>query len=61
MPDSRGKRNAFARSEKVARLIRIPKQYFRLVLNRDSELYKELTRIHAERKQKLIDIKAKSH
>jgi len=57
MPDSRGKRNAFARSDKVARLIKIPKEYFRLVLNRDSELYKELTKIHAERKQKMIDIK----
>ena len=57
MPDSKGKRNAFARSDKISRLIKISKEYFRLVLNRDSELYKELTRIHAERKQKVIDIK----
>lgn len=57
MPDSKGKRNAFARSDNVSKLIKIPKEYFRLVLNRDSELYKELTKIHAERKQKMIDIK----
>ena len=57
MPDSKGKRNAFARSDKSSRLIKIPKEYFRLVLNRDSELYKELTRIHEAQKQKLQEIK----
>ena len=57
MPDSQGKRNAFARSDKASRLIKIPKEYFRLVLNRDSELYKELSKIHEARKQKLQEIK----
>jgi len=57
MPDSKGKRNAFVRSDKISRLIKIPKDYFRLVLNRDSDLYKELLRIHTERNVKLHDIK----
>ena len=57
MPDSKGKRNAFARSDKSSRLIKIPKEYFRLVLNRDSDLYKELTKLHEARKQKLQEVK----
>lgn len=57
MPDSKGKRNAFARSDKESRLIKIPKEYFRLVLNRDSDLYKELTKLHDARKQKLQEVK----
>jgi CRP-like cAMP-binding protein len=57
MPDSKGKRNAFVRSDKISRLIKIPKDYFRLVLNRDSDLYKELLRIHTERNVKLHEIK----
>ena len=48
MPDSRGKRNAFARSDKEARLIKIPKEYFRLVLNRDNDLFKELKQKHSK-------------
>ncbi|NIQ16724.1 MAG: cyclic nucleotide-binding domain-containing protein, partial [Candidatus Dadabacteria bacterium] len=42
MPDSTGKRNAFARADKEARLVKIPKEYFRLMLNRDSELFESL-------------------
>ncbi len=55
MPDSKGKRNAFARAEKASRLIKIPKEYFRLILNRDSDLAKELKKKHEEQKQKLKD------
>lgn len=55
MPDGKGKRNAFARTEKESRLIKIPKEYFRLVLNRDSDLAKELKKKHEEQKQKLKD------
>ncbi|MEE9552368.1 MAG: cyclic nucleotide-binding domain-containing protein [Gammaproteobacteria bacterium] len=51
MPDSRGKRNAFARTDKKSRLILIPKEYFRLVLNRDSELAQSLKLEHAKQKQ----------
>ena len=57
MPDSKGKRNAFARSDKISRLIKIPKEYFRLVLNRDSDLYKELTKMHSARTRKLQEAK----
>jgi CRP-like cAMP-binding protein len=55
MPDSKGKRNAFARSDKESRLVKIPKEYFRLVLNRDSDLAKELKKKHESQKQKLKD------
>ena len=57
MPDSKGKRNAFARSDNEARLIKIPKDYFRLVLNRDSDLAKELKKKHEEQKQKLKNVR----
>ncbi|OGT66621.1 MAG: hypothetical protein A2993_00420 [Gammaproteobacteria bacterium RIFCSPLOWO2_01_FULL_47_190] len=55
MPDTKGKRNAFARTENESRLIKIPKEYFRLVLKRDSELAKELKKKHEDQKQKLKD------
>ena len=55
MPDAKGKRNAFARTENESRLIKIPKEYFRLVLKRDSELAKELKKKHENQKQKLKD------
>jgi CRP-like cAMP-binding protein len=55
MPDAKGKRNAFARTENESRLIKIPKEYFRLVLKRDSELAKELKKKHEDQKQKLKD------
>lgn len=42
LPGSSGQRSAFARTHGVARLVRIPKEYFRLVLNRDSELARTL-------------------
>ena len=42
LADDAGKRNAYVRTEGVSRLIQIPKEYFRLVINRDSELAKEL-------------------
>ena len=48
MPDSKGKRNAFARADKEARLVKIPKEYFRLMLNRDSELAESLKKSKAE-------------
>ncbi|MEX2353981.1 MAG: cyclic nucleotide-binding domain-containing protein [Gammaproteobacteria bacterium] len=42
LPGSTGIRSAYARSNDKARLIRIPKAYFRLILNRDSELAESL-------------------
>ena len=52
MPDSKGKRSAFARSDDETRLIKIPKEFFRLVLNRDSELAKSLKKKHEVQKEK---------
>jgi len=53
LPGSSGIRNAYARSNGKARLIRIPKAYFRLILNRDSELAKALSEAgKTQRKQR---------
>ncbi len=51
LPGSSGIRNAYARSQDKARLIRIPKAYFRLILNRDSELAASLENIGKKQKQ----------
>ncbi|MCS3903155.1 CRP-like cAMP-binding protein [Methylohalomonas lacus] len=45
MPDSDGKRNAYVRMEQQGRLLKIPKQYFRLLLDRDSKLAETLSKI----------------
>ncbi len=45
LTNQQGKRNCYVRSNGVSRLIRIPKGYFRLVLNRDAELEKALKEI----------------
>lgn len=42
LAEDRGKRNAYVRTDGTARLIQIPREYFRLILNRDSELAREL-------------------
>jgi CRP-like cAMP-binding protein len=42
MPGSSGKRNAYARTDKETRLIKIPKSYFKLALKRDSTLALDL-------------------
>lgn len=42
MPDSKGKRNAFVRANDTTRLIKIPKEYFRLILTRDDEIAAQL-------------------
>jgi len=53
MPGSTGERNAYARANGIARLIKIPKEYFRLVLNRDSEVAKSLLmKGQAQKKQR---------
>ena len=56
MPDSRGKRNAFARTDTKSKLIKIPKDYFRLILNRDSTLYQELKKTHEMQNKQRHDI-----
>lgn len=54
MPGSSGQRNAYARTSGIARLIQVPKAYFRLLLNRDSALVQALQRI-GEKQQTAID------
>ena len=56
MPDSKGKRNAFARTDAKSKLIKISKDYFRLILNRDSELYQELKSTHEKQNKQRHDI-----
>jgi CRP-like cAMP-binding protein len=45
LPGSTGIRTAYARSNRKARLIRVPKAYFRLILTRDSSLAESLGKI----------------
>ena len=49
MPDSNGKRNAFVRANHETRMIKIPKEYFRLILSRDKEIEAKLREIHDNR------------
>lgn len=37
MPDGKGKHGVYARASKKSRIIKIPKEYFRLLISRDSE------------------------
>lgn len=51
LPGSDGKRTAYARSQSSAKLIRIPKAYFRLILNRDTELAEALQKVGKQQKE----------
>jgi len=57
LPGSTGQRSANARTNGVARLVRIPKEYFRLVLNRDSEIAKSLAKIGQVQRIKKVQVK----
>ena len=59
LPGSDGKRTAYARSQDKAKLLRIPKAYFRLILNRDAELADALQKIG--KKQKNVRDKIHRH
>lgn len=56
MPGSSGERNAYARTRDIARLIQIPKTYFRLVLNRDSDLTESLIKAGSKQKDEITKI-----
>ena len=56
MPGSSGERNAYARTRDIARLIQIPKAYFRLVLNRDSDLIESLIKAGSKQKDEITKI-----
>lgn len=57
LPGSSGKRSANARTSGVARLVRIPKEYFRLVLNRDSEVARNLMKMGQVQRIKKVQVK----
>ncbi|MEX0950949.1 MAG: cyclic nucleotide-binding domain-containing protein [Gammaproteobacteria bacterium] len=45
LPGSDGKRNAYARMDKRGQLLKVPKEYFRLILNRDTKLAETLSKV----------------
>ncbi|OGT29436.1 MAG: hypothetical protein A2W28_06295 [Gammaproteobacteria bacterium RBG_16_51_14] len=52
MPGSSGERNAYVRTDKKTRLIKVGKEFFRLILNRDGILYEALNKIgHAQQEE----------
>ena len=53
LADEEGKRNAYVRTNGIARLIQIPKEYFRLILNRDSDLVSELKEMGEKQRQEI--------
>jgi CRP-like cAMP-binding protein len=59
LPGSSGERTAYARTNGPTRLIKIPKAYFRLILNRDSELSTALKKIADARTKELHQIHKK--
>lgn len=56
LPGGSGKRNAYVRSNNEVKLIQVPKDYFRLVINRDSVLYESLQKIAAAQQQEINKI-----
>ena len=56
LPGSSGTRNAYVRSNNQVRLIQVPKEYFRLVINRDSVLYEALQKIGAAQNEEIKKI-----
>ena len=56
LPGSSGKRNAYVRSNDAVKLIQVPKEYFRLVINRDSVLFEALQKIGASQKEEINKI-----
>jgi CRP/FNR family transcriptional regulator, cyclic AMP receptor protein len=56
LPGGTGKRNAYVRSNDEVRLIQVPKEYFRLVIKRDSVLFEALKKIGAEQRKEIDQI-----
>jgi len=59
LPGATGVRTAYARSNGMARLIRIPKAYFRLILTRDSSLAESLNKVGQDQKKQRDQIQKK--
>ncbi len=60
MPGSSAKRNAYARSNGEVKLVKVPKAYFRLILNRDGILSKALEKVGEAQKKELDQIQKSS-
>ncbi len=58
-PDSKGKYSLYARSCKESRIIKIPKEYFRLLMSRDSKLADNLNAIHKIKKLRIKELQTK--
>ena len=56
LPGGTGKRNAYVRSNDEVRLIQVPKEYFRLVIKRDSVLFEALKKIGEAQKKEIDQI-----
>jgi len=59
LANGEGKRNAYVRTNGTARLIQIPKEYFRLILNRDSDLASELKNIGEKQREEIKKLQGK--
>ncbi len=53
MPGGSGERNAYVRTDKKTRLIKVARDYFRLILNRDSELYEALNKVGQAQREEI--------
>jgi len=58
LPGGSGKRNAYVRSNDKVRLIQVPKEYFRLVIKRDSVLFEALKKIGEAQKKEIDQIQS---
>ncbi len=56
LPESSGKRNAYVRSNDEVKIIHVPKEYFRLVIKRDSVLYEALQKIGKAQQEEIDKI-----
>ena len=56
LPGGSGKRNAYVRSNNEVKLIQVPKEYFRLVINRDSVLFEALQKIGTAQQEEIDKI-----
>jgi len=59
VPESRGKYSIFARASTESRIIKIPKEYFRILVSRDSKLADNLNTIHKIKKMRIKGLQTK--
>jgi len=59
VPESRGKYSIFARASTESRIIKIPKEYFRILVSRDSKLADNLNTIHNIKKMRIKGLQTK--